>query len=349
MAPSANEERNMRQLNEALRALNATAMGRRVFLTALPILLAACATGPQTRYREGDNTGQHAALTVEEERRMTQSMLPKIHEDYPPIQDRELQSYISSIGNDLVRANDLDGNPYDYSFTVVDVPYVNAFAFPAGTVFMTAPLIEMADSEAELVGVMGHEVGHITSRHAAERMFKAEKESKKNILFGAGGGVLGGLLGYGLGTLTCPPNDKACLAKATIAGAGAGIAGGLLIRKYAFMQNSQEDEFEADRVGFRTSVNAGYHKDYVGRFYSRLLDMEERAGQRRDAMSAFLQDALSTHPPSRERVAEMNRLVNAQPPDDAATISRPQFAAMKTKASAHARAARERASQNRQD
>ena len=115
----------------------------------------------------------------------------------------------------------------------------------------------MADSEAELAGVVGHEVGHITSRHTAERMFKAESESKKNILFGAGGGALGGLLGYGLGKLTCPPRDKACLAKATLIGAGAGVAGGLLVRKYAFMQNSQEDEFEADRVGFRTSVKAG--------------------------------------------------------------------------------------------
>ena len=337
------EEHNLQELDETLRELNSTEMGRRAFLAALPLLLTACATGPKTRYREGDNTGQQAKLTVEEEKRMTGEVLPKMRKDYPAIQDPELQSYISTLGTDLVRANGLNGNPYDYTFTAVDVAYVNAFALPAGTVFITAPLIEMADSEAELAGVVGHEVGHITSRHTAERMFKAEKESKKNILFGAGGGVLGGLLGYGLGKFTCPPKDKACLAKATIIGAGAGVAGGLLVRKYAFMQNSQEDEFEADRVGFRTSVKAGYHKDHVGQFYSKLLEMEEQSSQKQGGISAFLADALSTHPPSRERVAQMNQLVSAQPLGDATKVSSPQFAAMKKKARVYAQAARERA------
>ncbi len=338
------EEENLEELDSTLKELNSTEIGRRAFLTALPLLLTACATGPGSRHREGDNTGQQAKLTVQEEKRMTSEVLPDMRKEYPPIPDPALQSYISSLGNDLVRANGLNGKPYDYTFTAVDVPYVNAFALPAGTVFVTAPLIELADSEAELAGVVGHEVGHITSRHTAERMFKAEQESKKNILFGAGGAVLGGLLGYGVGKLTCPPKDKACLAKASVVGAGAGVAGGLLVRKYAFMQNSQEDEFEADRVGFRTSVKAGYHKDHVGLFYSKLLAMEEQAGKKQDGISAFLADALSTHPPSRERVSEMNKLVRAQQLGTATKVSTPQFDTMKKKASTYAQAARERAS-----
>ncbi len=73
----------------------------------------------------------------------------------------------------------LRGNPDNYHVTVVDVATVNAFALPAGQVFVTAPLIALAASEAELAGVIGHEVGHVMARHTAERMYVREKEQNK--------------------------------------------------------------------------------------------------------------------------------------------------------------------------
>lgn len=303
-----NQSLILEELEKNLKKLVSTRGGRRVFLKAMPLLLAACATVPKTRYREGDNTGQASALTVDEERKMTSELIPKMRKDYPPLQDPPMQDYIKGLGRKIIGQNRLEGKPYHYNFTIVDVNYVNAFALPAGTVFVTTPLLAMADSEAELAGVVGHEIGHVKARHSAERMFKARKAKKKSWLYTLGGGLTGAALGYGLGRLICPPKDKECLAKAVTYGGSAGVGGGLLIQKYGFMANSREDEMEADRVGFRVSTKAGYHKDYVGRFYSKLLKMEEDRKKNRKGIMVAFTDALSTHPPSRERVQQMNEM-----------------------------------------
>ena len=302
------KNQNLMELEKNLEELISTKGGRRAFLKAMPLLLAACATVPKTRYREGDNTGQASALTVDEERKMTSELMPKMQKDYPPLRDTSMQTYIRDLGGKVVKQNKLEGKPYNYNFTVVDVNYVNAFALPAGTVFVTTPLVAMADSEAELAGVVGHEVGHIKARHSAERMFAARKAKKKSWLYALGGGLTGAALGFGLGKLICRPKDKECLAKAVTYGGAAGAGGGLLIQKYGFMANSREDEMEADRIGFRVSTKAGYHKDYVGRFYSKLLKMEEDRKQNRRGILVAFTDALSTHPPSRERVQQMNEM-----------------------------------------
>lgn len=296
------------ELEKTLKELIATSRGRRTFLKAVPLLLAACATPPKTRYREGDNSGQASALTVDEERRMTSELLPKMQKDYPPLRNTRMQSYIGDLGYKIIKRNKLEDRPYNYSFTLVDVNYVNAFALPAGTVFVTTPLLAMADSEAELAGVIGHEIGHIKARHSAERMFAARKAKEKSWLYALGGGLTGAALGYGLGQLICPPKDRECLAKAVTYGGVAGSGGGLLIQKYAFMANSREDEMEADRIGFRVSIAAGYHKDYVGRFYSKLLKMEQDRKEGHNRVMVAFSDALSTHPPSQERVQQMNEM-----------------------------------------
>ena len=239
---------------------------------------------------------------------MTQEVLPKMRKDYPPVKNPELQRYIAGVGEKIVTANGLHGRPYRYNFAVVDVPYVNAFALPAGTIFVTAPLIQMADTEAELAGVVGHEVGHVMARHTAERMEKAKKAEKKSWLYSVGGALLGAGVGYGLGSLLCPKRDRECMERATMYGGAAGLAGGLLIQKYAFMANSREDEMEADRIGFKTSLKAGYDKNEVGRFYSKLQKMEEERKRKGSPLLAPLADAMSTHPPSKERVTQMQEM-----------------------------------------
>jgi predicted Zn-dependent protease len=245
----------------------------------LVLWVSACAT-TGSRYREGDNTGQETSLTVQDEQRLTREALPEMRKDYPPAKDQALQHYISQLGQKIVRANDLEGNPYHYTFTVVDVKDVNAFALPAGTVFVTAPLLAMATNEAELAGVVSHEIGHIIARHTAERMYAMEKAQKKTWIYGAGGGLLGAAIGYGLGRALCKEGDTGCLAGAATFGGTIGAVGGIMVQKYGFMANSREDEMEADRIGFRLAVKAGYDKDQVGRFYERLLEMEKKAWQR---------------------------------------------------------------------
>ncbi len=300
-------------------------MKKTVIFFVLLAFIISCAPTQSSRYREGSNVGQQAGLTVADERRLTEEALPKLKQEYPPAKNPELQKYISNLGMKIVRANNLEGNPYNYNFTVVDVENVNAFALPAGTIFVTAPLIAMTANEAELAGVIGHEVGHVMARHAAERMYVMEQEQNKTWLFAAGGGIVGAAAGFGLGKLLCADGDSACLAKAALIGAAAGAGGGLLVQKFKFMANSREDELEADRIGFKLAVGAGYDKDKVGKFYEKLLQMEKNTQKGEGTIMKNLADAISTHPPSEERVKQMNEMAANMPAIKNPVISSPDY------------------------
>jgi predicted Zn-dependent protease len=91
-------------------------------------------------------------------------------------------------------------------------------------------------------------------------------------------------------------------------GAGGGAVGGLMVQKYGFMKNSQEDELESDRVGFRYAVNTGYDKKYVGDFYTKLANLEKEAKKGQNAFMGRVSDAMSSHPPSKARVAQAKEL-----------------------------------------
>lgn len=285
------------------------------------LLIISCATS-SSRYPEGSSAGQQTNLTVQDEQRLTKEALPKIQKDYPATKNPELQKYISNLGMKIVRANNLEGNPYHYTFTVVDVKDVNAFAMPAGTVFVTAPLIAMAENEAELAGVVSHEIGHVVARHTAKRMFAMEKAQKKTWLYAGGGAVVGAAAGLGLGALLCEKGDAACLAKAAALGGVVGAGGGLLAQKYTFLVNSREDEMEADRSGFKYAVAAGYDKNQAGNFYRKLLEMEKSKGE--GGITKRLSDAFSTHPPSEERIKQMDELA-AESPDRKGIIDTADF------------------------
>ncbi len=273
------------------------------------IVLAGCSTSKTSdRYREGNNKGQMSALTVEEEKQLTKDALKEMQKDYPPANNQVLKSYIERLGQKIVNANNLNNQPYNYNFTVVDSNQINAFAMPAGSVFITIPILAMADSEAEIAGVLGHEIGHVVARHTAERMYVAKKEEKKTYLFGGVGAVIGGAAGYYLGSKLCKEGDSECKAKITLYGAGGGAVAGLMVQKYGFMKNSQEDELESDRIGFRYAVNAGYDKNKVGDFYSKLLALEKNSKKGQNAIMASFSDAMSSHPPSQNRVKQAQEM-----------------------------------------
>lgn len=321
-------------VDRMLRDSKSKMFSRREFVGAIGAasFFVGCATTAKekTRYREGDNAGQATTMTVADEMEMTKEALPEIQKQYPRLNNDSAQRYIASLGDRIVKANNLDGNPYKYQFSLVNVDYVNAFALPAGTVMVTAPLFAMAETEAELAGVVGHEIGHIKARHTAERMDAAKKAQKKGILYGIGGAILGGAAGFALGKALCKDGDSECRKKAVLAGGALGGGAGFLVSKFPFMANSREDEMEADRIGFKTSVAAGFDKDHVGTFYEKLLVMEQQAksGSKIPGLGA-IGDALSTHPPSRERVAQMNQMASQEPKKSGAIVTRNEFLTIK--------------------
>jgi predicted Zn-dependent protease len=295
-----------------------------LFFLLLFAFIISCAPTNSSRYREGSNVGQETGMTIQDEQRLTEEALPKMLQDYPLAKNQELQKYVSRLGMKIVHANKLEGNPYKYDFSVVDVVDINAFAMPAGKIFVTAPLIAMASNEAELAGVISHEVGHVVARHSAERMYAMEKSQNKTWLYAAGGAVLGAAVGYGMGRMLCDKGDTSCQAKAALLGGVVGGGGGLLAQRYTFLVNSREDEMEADRIGFKYAFGAGYDKDQIGKFYEKLLETEKNASKSGNAVVKSLSDAMSTHPPSEERVKQMNELA-ANSPATKGLVNTPDF------------------------
>jgi predicted Zn-dependent protease len=299
---------SLAEFDIALKNLTQSRFGRRSFLASIPLLMAACASNPKNVKKE---------LTVDDEKFMAREALPELRRDYPALRDAEIQNYVSNLGARLVAANSLAGNPYDYTFTVVDVPLINAFALPAGTIFVTGSLIQATETEAELAGVLGHEIGHVTARHAAQRVL-AQQQAKENSWWYSGGGALvGGVAAAGAATLICRGGVRVCSSELIVLGAMAGVSGGLLIQKYKFLAQTQENELEADHIGFKTVAQSGYATEYIGAFYTRLQKMESPGN--------LFSDALKTHPPSAERTKQINQLVQSNPQKPGATVSSLDF------------------------
>jgi len=288
--------RSFHALEKLLQNLIFTRVKRRRFLAAMPWFVAACASLPAPSSREQDY--EFFEISVDNEKHLADEVAPQIEKDYPPINNSTLQNYVNDVGQMIVKANGFDNGPYQYSFTLVGVSYVNAFSLPAGKVFITAALLDLVETEAELAGVLAHELGHIKARHAAERIEILRAENKKEWLKATEKSK-----DSAVGKLLCAEDDKTCIA---------GI-GGLLVQKYSFMANGREDEMEADRIGFRAAVACGYSKNHVGNFYSKLLLMDEERKKKNLPVAKQLADALSTHPPSKERVLQMRQMAEQTP------------------------------------
>jgi predicted Zn-dependent protease len=177
-------------------------------------MVAACATNPATGKKE------LILVSEDQEVQMGQAEAKRTISQLGAYADSELQNYVSSIGKKLAAVSERPQLPW--TFTIVDDPQVNAFALPGGPIFITRGILAHMGSEAELAGVLGHEIGHVTARHSASQMSRAQLAQ----------------IGLGLGTVLRP--DLAQFA---------GLAStGLQV---LFLKYSRDDESEADMLGFR--------------------------------------------------------------------------------------------------
>jgi len=142
--------------------------------------------------------------------------------------DEALQLYVSELGQRMAAASERPGLPW--TFRVIDDPMVNAFALPGGFIYVTRGILAHLTSEAELVGVLGHEIGHVTARHSVSQLSRQQ--------------LLGGLVGVGMVFVPelRPFGDAAAL----------GLQ--LMSLKYG-----RDDERQADDLGFRYMTSAGYN------------------------------------------------------------------------------------------
>jgi len=188
--------------------------------------------------------------------------------DYGTTQDKKLNDYVDRTGKNMAARSHRTHMPYN--FQVVNANYVNAYAFPGGSIACTRGILLALDNEAELAALLGHELGHVNARHTAEQM-------SKGMLTQA---VVGGLAAAA-GTQGAFYGD--------IASQLGQVSAGALLASY-----SRDNERQADALGMEYMVQSGYSSEgMIG-----LMDMLKSMGKHQPSAIELM---FATHPMSQER------------------------------------------------
>jgi predicted Zn-dependent protease len=233
-------------------------------MTLLLAGLCACAINPVTGQSE------LMLLSEQDERRMGLQAEESVVAEYGNYADPALQRYLQGVALPLAR---LSHRPtLDWQFQIMDSPVVNAFAAPGGYIFVTRGLLAAVNDEAELAGVLAHEIGHVTARHSA-------RNYSKSLLAGLGlqlGTAFAGSYGEVLGPLL-------------------EVGTGLLFLKY-----SRDDERQADALAVEYASKGGYDTNRMADFFVTLQRQETLSG---GSGGGGLPEWFSTHPSPVDREA----------------------------------------------
>lgn len=237
-----------------------------IFLFLLPLFLGACSTNPATGEQQFTAlmpAGQEASIGAQEH--------AKVEQTFGKFIEGPIQNYVSTVGQRV--AKNTERPDVQYKFYVIDSPIINAFALPGGYVYVSRGLLSLANNEAELAAVLGHEIGHVTARHSAERVSQ---------------GFLAQLGAVVLAAAT----DSSTVAKA------ANVGSDLYIKSY-----SRGQEHQADELGVRYLHRAGYDNFAMASFLNS-MSMESNLSAKIRGSSAPRADWFSTHPQTENRVSE---------------------------------------------
>ena len=231
----------------------------RVLLSLGVLCLAGCATNPVTGDRE------FVLMSEAQEIAMGRESDGEIRRQMGLYGDDALQGYVEEIGLALAARSHRPELPW--SFAIVDSPAINAFAVPGGFIYLTRGIMPFLGDEADLVGVLGHEIGHVTARHTVRAYTRASSAQ----------------LGVLVGSILSP----------TAAAAGGLAQSGLGV---LFLRYGRDAELQADRLGAEYAAISGWDPVGVRDMLSTLSRISEGADQR------GVPGWLSTHPDASDRV-----------------------------------------------
>lgn len=247
----------------------------------------------QTVQNPATGENQFSTISPEQEKQIGRQEHPKILAQFGgEVDNPRLRSYVDTVGRRLAANAEIPAD--QFTFTVLDTPVVNAFALPGGYVYITRGMLGVLNDEAELAGVLGHEIGHVTARHGATRQTR---------------GLFANLAVIGAAVLT-GSQEVAQLGQVAAAGYLAGY--------------SRDQERQSDSLGIRYLSRAGYDPtgmseglEALGRQSDLLARMSGREAQQVSFMS--------THPQTPERVAATAREARAAPAVPNARIGRDAY------------------------
>src|SRR5438093_12865819 len=181
-------------------------------------------------------TAPNNSYTPAQDVELGQKAAAEARQQLPVMRDDEVTSYVEDIGRRLVAAipSELQHPEFRYTFEVVNVREINAFALPGGPMFVNRGMIDAAKSEGEVAGVMAHELSHVLLRHGTAQASKATKYEVGQVA----GAILGSIIGGGWGQV---------ISQGTQFGLGT-----------AFLRYSREYEKQADLEGAQLMARAGY-------------------------------------------------------------------------------------------
>ncbi len=235
---------------------------------AAALLLAGCAVNPATGHRELMLVSESQEIAMG--RQYDQEVVASIGLYPEPV----LQRYIQDLGSRLAATSERPALPW--TFRVVDDPAVNAFALPGGFIYITRGIMAHMTSEAQLVTVLGHEIGHVTARHSAAQMSKQQLAT----------------LGLAIGSIASSQIER----YSGLAGQALGVM---------FLKFSRDNENQADELGVRYSSRANYD----AREMANVMRLLDRVSAAEGGGGGRLPEWLATHPNPGNRLEHINALI----------------------------------------
>lgn len=237
-----------------------------------------------TQDNEFTGEKQHVDITVEQEIALGLQAAPEMASQYGGLHsDQVAAAKIKEIGQKLLQNSKAGQTPYRFEFHLLaDEQTVNAFALPGGQIFITAGLLKKLGTEGQVAGVLGHEIGHVVARHSAEQLAKAK--------------LTQGLTGAAA-IASYDPENPASQSGAVVAA---------MVGKLLNMRYGREDELESDRLAVALTAQSGYNPQAMIQV---MRILEEASG------GASGPEFAQTHPNPGNRVAEIERAIQAQYPN----------------------------------
>jgi len=229
-----------------------------LFIFGLLFFISSCAVNPVTGKQE------LMLLSERDEISLGQETDADIVKQYGIYDDRRLSTYLNEMCQRIAKVSHRP--QLNYQLKILDASVINAFAVPGGYVYFTRGILSVMNSEAELAGVMAHEIGHIAARHSAQQYSKAQLAQ----------------IGLGVGSILI---DSPVLT--SVAQLGVGML---------FLRFSRDNEREADDLGVEYSSKAGYDATALAQFFETLEKINP--GSDRSGLPGWF----STHPSPEDRV-----------------------------------------------
>ena len=201
--------------------------------------------------------------------KLGQEVAREAEKEFNLVTNRDANNYVVALGQRLV-AKAPNENKFPFTFKIVDDKQINAFALPGGPVYVNRGAIESADNEAQIAGVIGHEIAHIILRHGTSQ---ASKGTFASGIAGALGSIFGGKVGQ-------------------IASVGGAFAANSVLLKY-----SRDAESQADLMGTQILYDSGYDPRAMAEFFDKLA---------KEHKSSSVEQFFSNHPIPENRIAKVN-------------------------------------------